>query len=140
MPPKLTRTLEDLGLRSAPDEFDRLAARLGGLVAVRELLVHPESVLETSDMAPGGIRQWLRALPIAADEQVRVGWPGDRAAACMPFTVFVERYDDFWYPAMDDVVVMIEEPRTIAVIVLDHEEHFAFGRLTTPVSTDKATR
>ena len=58
-----------------------------------------------SDDPPGDVRQKLRDLPPEASERVLVVWDS-RTALTTDWGVFVEAWDDFCYPASDDVRVM----------------------------------
>jgi hypothetical protein len=43
--------------------------------------------------------------------------------------VFVTNFDDLWFPAMDDVVVLLDSGGALHVLVLDHEERITFSRV-----------
>ena len=58
-----------------------------------------------SDDPPGDVRQRLRSLPPEASEKVLVVWDS-RTALVADWGVFVEAWDDFCYPASDDVRVV----------------------------------
>ncbi|KAA8881964.1 hypothetical protein F3087_39725 [Nocardia colli] len=133
MPPMLAQTLNRLGAVDDRTNFDRLLALAGGLRAVRQLLRTSETVLDVGELEPEAIREWLRALPIAQSEWVEIAWPADTTAVRMRFDRFAKCFDDLWYPAQDDVVVVAERPGAVQILVLDHEEHFAYGALSPPV-------
>ncbi|MFC9434878.1 hypothetical protein [Nocardia sp. NPDC057030] len=135
MPPMLAQTLTRLGAVDDRTVFDRLVARVGGLPAVRQLLRAADTVLDVSELESETVRQWLRALPIAESEWVAVAWPADAITVRVRFDRFTDRFDDLWYPAQDDVVIVAERPGAVDVLVLDHEEHFAYRALRPPISS-----
>jgi hypothetical protein len=58
-----------------------------------------------SDDPPGDVRQRLRDLPPEVSDRVLVAWDA-RTALVTDWGVFVEAWDDFCYPASDDVRVV----------------------------------
>jgi hypothetical protein len=58
-----------------------------------------------SDDAPAEVRQRLRELPPYVTCSVLISWD-DQTAAVTEWDVFVEHWDDFCYPASDDVTVV----------------------------------
>jgi hypothetical protein len=58
-----------------------------------------------SDDAPSVVLDRLRELPPAATETVLISWDA-RTAAVTDWELFVAHWDDFCYPASDDVTVL----------------------------------
>lgn len=109
--------------QAAEDQFGMLLDRLAG--------IRSESAVEAdgSDLTPSQIREWLARLPVRPDEEARVLWVADRIGARMPFAAFVSNVDDLWFPAQDDVVVLLDSREALDVLVLDHEERFTFSHV-----------
>ena len=40
----------------------------------------------------------------------------------MSFETFAANVDDLWFPAMDDIVSVLQSDSSLMVLVLDHEE------------------
>jgi hypothetical protein len=57
------------------------------------------------DDAPAEVRQSLRELPPHVTSSVLISWD-NQTAAVTEWYVFVEHWDDFCYPASDDVTVV----------------------------------
>ncbi len=85
--------------------------------------------VDASDLTPSQVRQWLAGLPVGLDEEASVVWVADRIGARMTFGAFVSNFDDLWFPAMDDVVVLLDSRQALDVLVLDHEERITFSRV-----------
>jgi hypothetical protein len=131
MPPSLKSVLASLEIEPSRDECEavenRLPGSFAGLVAIRR-----ESVVEVdaSELVPSEIRDWLASLPIRGDAAVQVAWIADRLGAKMSFATFADNVDDLWFPAMDDIVVLLDTAGVLDVLVLDHEERFTLSRVT----------
>jgi hypothetical protein len=74
---------------------------------------------------PDEVRSWLNWLPIEGD--VVVTWPSNGEAMKVPYEIFVEFYDDLWYPSSDDV--WITDEVLSFLLELDHEELLAYCQL-----------
>ncbi|MFE9581099.1 hypothetical protein ACFYO1_32325 [Nocardia sp. NPDC006044] len=133
MPPMLAQTLTRLGAVDDRTSFDRPVARVGGLSTVWELLRAADMVLDVGELGPETVREWLRTLPIAESEWVAVAWPADATTVRMRFDQFADCFDDLWYPAQDDVVVVAERNGAVDVLVLGHEERFAYRALSASI-------
>jgi hypothetical protein len=59
--------------------------------------------------------------------QVTVAWPAEATAMRMRFDQFADHFDDLWYPSQDDVVVVAERVGAVEILLLDHEEKFAYS-------------
>lgn len=120
--------LAGLAVEAGRDEYEAAEERLGrslrGLPDIRR-----ESAVEVdaSDLMPSEVREWLARLPVRPDEDASVVRVADRVGARMTFGVFVEHFDDLWFPAMDDVVVLLGSNEALNVLVLDHEERITFS-------------
>ncbi|MCX7004477.1 MAG: hypothetical protein NTV22_14565 [bacterium] len=91
-----------------------------------EVLVN---IVESDARQEEPARAWLAALPVSRDTQVIVSW--DRATALMlPWWLFVCRWDDFCYPAADDVTVLPINGGWL--LVYFHFELLQWGRTTAP--------
>ena len=130
MPPNLKDVLAALAVEAGRDEYEAAEGRLGrsirGLPDIRR-----ESTVEldASDLTPSEVREWLAGLSARPDEDASVVWVADRVGARMPFGVFVGNFDDLWFPAMDDVVVLLDSGQGLDVLVLDHEERITFSHV-----------
>lgn len=125
MPPRLMGLLENLGCRASSELHAHALDLLGGSFdAVRQLQRDSSSLVDVSDLDEDDVRQWLFALPVDVSSLVLVMWPAERIAAEVPFSVLVDRYDDLWYPSIDDVVVVWPGG---GLLLMDHEERFSFA-------------
>ncbi|MFC1430086.1 hypothetical protein ACEZDB_05365 [Streptacidiphilus sp. N1-3] len=131
MPPSLKSVLASLAIEPSRDECDavenRLPGAFAGLGAIRR-----DSVVEVdaSELIPSEIGDWLASLPIQRDAVIQVAWIADRLGATMRFATLIDNVDDLWFPAMDDVVALLDSPGALDVLVLDHEERFTLSRVT----------
>ncbi|TXS16647.1 hypothetical protein EAO70_15005 [Streptomyces sp. adm13(2018)] len=129
MPPKLASTIEALGAESRPEMFDEFVRAIGGslsdLVGIRH---NAEGRTDLSEATVSELRTAVEALLQGAGESVLVAWPADRVAARIRVALLLESIDDLWYPAMDDLVVLTDEPEP-TVVVLDHEEQLTCTRI-----------
>ena len=85
----------------SPDAVRRVEASIAGSYAEGTDF----AVTFRSDDPPGDVRQRLRDLPPEASEQVLVVWD-PRTALVTDWGVFVSAWDDFCYPASDEVRVV----------------------------------
>ncbi|MFG3493150.1 hypothetical protein [Streptomyces sp. NPDC047972] len=129
MPPKLASTLEALGAESSPEMFDEFVRAIGGslsdLVRIRH---NAEKRTDLSEATVPELRAAVEARLQGAGESVLAVWPADRVAARIHVALLLQSIDDLWYPAMDDLVVIADEPEP-TVVVLDHEEQLTCTRL-----------
>jgi hypothetical protein len=95
----------------------------GSFEVLGEFWETASSKIAVTHAADEEVRSWLRSLPVDAESLVRVDWARDGVGVEVPFSVFVQHFDDFWYPSSDDVVVMFPDG---AVLFLDHEERFSY--------------
>lgn len=106
---------------------NQLSGSFAGLAAIRRDSI---SEIDASELVPSEIREWLGGLPIDRDADIQVAWITDRLGARMSFSTFTDNVDDLWFPAMDDVVVVVNTGGATDILVLDHEERFTFTRLS----------
>lgn len=130
MPPRLTNVLAALAVEASRGEYqaadDRLGMSLGRLPGIRR---EPAAEVNGSGLMPSEVRQWLARLPARPDEEAAVVWVADRIGARMTFGTFVSNLDDLWFPAMDDVVVLLDSREALDVLILDHEERITFSHV-----------
>jgi hypothetical protein len=121
MPPQLTAVLAALAVEASPAEFAAVERILGGSFPVLAE-IHRERVakIDAGGLTCQEVRDWLSALPIGQDSELRVAWIADRLGARMSFETFAANVDDLWFPAMDDIVSVL--PTCSQLLVLDHEE------------------
>ena len=92
-----------------------IVSRITPLSAARAAQVAREALRRTpgddahlriirSDDAPGSVRDQLSTSRVDPATEVMVSW-NDRAAVVTDWATFVAHWDDFCYPASDDVVV-----------------------------------
>lgn len=77
-----------------------------------------------TDLSPQEIKSFLTSLLIEPEIVTTLIWPYDRCGIYLPFHLFIEYYDDLWYPASDDVWIM--DPNISWLLEIDHEENFSF--------------
>ncbi|WP_329576066.1 hypothetical protein [Streptomyces sp. NBC_01361] len=131
MPPRLTATLESIG--AAPDlgAYEELLALLGGTLApLAGVLRQTSGVVDVSEMTLPETCALLRAELGDVEGQVLAAWPGDGVAVRLAPERLLEHFDDLWYPAMDDLVLVGATGEGRKLVVLDHEERLA----STPLS------
>jgi hypothetical protein len=126
MPPNLNTVLNELGTRRVSDpveEFKNIGFDISKLDHPPRL---ESSSVDTSDLEVQIVKEWLHNIPHENGCDVFAFWPASGTGGYLKFEDFVERYDDLWYPAMDDVVaVTLGNPETI--LVMDHEEKFTYS-------------
>ncbi|HEY9286212.1 MAG TPA: hypothetical protein VIP46_22360 [Pyrinomonadaceae bacterium] len=71
------------------------------------------------------VREWLLARSTDPNQMVIVSWDHHHAAL-VRWAVFCEYWDDFCYPASDDVTVW--PPSEEWVLMYLHDEEFVFGK------------
>ena len=83
---------------------DDAAARAAATAAARQAAARTPLVSFRSDDPPGAVRSDLRALPIDASTEIMLSWNASTALVT-DWDTFVSHWDDFCYPASDDVVI-----------------------------------
>lgn len=130
MPPGLTETLAALAVEPTHDVYQSVMDEIGGSCerlsrTRRQAFVQ----VDASEFDVASLRSWLTDLAgISADAIVRVAWTADRVGVEMRFGDFADRVDDLWYPAMDDVVAVLDRGRHLDVLLIDHEERITLTR------------
>jgi hypothetical protein len=113
----------NLAVEASPGEFAAVESLLGGslsgLAAIRR---NPAAKIDAVDLTCQEIRDWLSGLPIGRDAELHVAWIADRLGARMSFETFAANVEDLWFPAMDDIVSVLQSDSNLMVLVLDHEE------------------
>jgi hypothetical protein len=94
----------------------------GSFSRLPEIRHDPVAQVDAVGLTPQEVRDWLAGLPIGRQAVARVAWVADRLGASMSFGTFTENVDDLWFPAMDDVVSVLQCGSQFMVLVLDHEE------------------
>jgi hypothetical protein len=123
MPPKLTAVLAALAIEASPEEFTFVESFLGGSFSgLAEIRRNPVAKIDAVDLTIQEIGDWLSGLPIGKHAELHVAWIADRLGARMSFETFAANVDDLWFPAMDDVVSVLQSGSHLMVLVLDHEE------------------
>ena len=79
-----------------------------------------------ADLAPEAVTAKLKSFGVL-DQNVFVCWPAFREGFKIRWEVFVSRFDDFWYPSSDDVIVT--SPNSSWALEITHEETVRFFRL-----------
>ena len=103
------------------------AGRVGHLAANACRDGGPFAVAFRSDDSPVVVLGRLRELPPGPTDPVLVSWDG-RTAAVTDWELFVEHWDDFCYPASDDVTIL--PPGGEWVLCYRHYEVFQFRQQT----------
>jgi hypothetical protein len=123
MPPKLGAVLAALAIEASPGEFADVESLLGGSFSgLAEIRRNPVAKIDAVDLTSQEVRDWLSGLPIGEHAELHVAWIADRLGARMSFETFAANVDDLWFPAMDDIVSVLQSDSSLMVLVLDHEE------------------
>ena len=123
MPPHLSAVLAGLRAEASPAEFAAVEGLLGGsLSGLAEIRRDPVARIDAVDLTGRQMRDRLSGLPISPGAELRVAWVADRVGARMSFGTFAAHADDLWFPAVDDVVAVLDSGGRRMVRVLDHEE------------------
>ena len=123
MPPKLGAVLAALAIEASPGEFAAVESLLGGSFSgLAEIRRNPVAKIDAVDLTSQDVRDWLSGLPIGEHAELHVAWIADRLGARMSFETFAANVDDLWFPAMDDIVSVLQSDSSLMVLVLDHEE------------------
>lgn len=96
----------------------------GPKVGIFECSPWIDETVDTPD-AFGEVRGWLLDRFSGREQGVIVSWDKDTAAVTN-WGVFCDYWDDFCYPASDDVTVF--PPSFDWVLFYEHGEHFVFGQ------------
>lgn len=121
---RLGRAAGEIITRISPLSSD--AAAGVALAASRRIPVDDAPVeFIRSDDPPASVRSRLHALPIDPASAVLLSW-NDSTAAVADWAIFVAHWDDFCYPASDDVVVWA--PDGDWTLRYHHYEVFQFWR------------
>jgi hypothetical protein len=133
MPPQLTAVLAALAVEASPGEFTAVESLLGGSFSrLAEIRRDPVAKIDAVDLTCQEVRDWLSGLPIEQDAELHVAWIADRLGARMSFEKFAANVDDLWFPAMDDIVSVLDSGGQLMVLVLDHEELITLSRVNPP--------
>jgi hypothetical protein len=76
---------------------------------------------DASDKDPDEVRDWLYGLP-KSSTMVSVIWLSVNIGVRIDYHLFVQHYDDLWYPSSDDIWIVNDN----ILIELNHEEIFSF--------------
>lgn len=79
----------------------------------------------TAEASVGMVREWLIGLVSGASTEVVLSWQPDTAIRT-PWNVFCDYWQEFCYPAADDLMVWPANEEW--VLLYHHEERFYFGR------------
>jgi hypothetical protein len=110
-------------VEASSDEFAAVESLLGGSFSrLAEIRRNPVAKIDAVDLTSQEVRDWLSELPIGKRAELHVAWIADRLGARMSFETFTANVDDLWFPAMDDVVSVLQSGSDLMVLVLDHEE------------------
>jgi hypothetical protein len=86
----------------------------------------PSAMIDASDNSLEEMAQWLSGLGLN-ESTVRVVWPQESAGLLMPYALFLECFDELWFPSADDVVVITEAGDRL--LEISHEEVFQLFKL-----------
>jgi len=96
---------------------------------ISRLLGHAQRI-DITQAEPEEVRGILLSFGIPPDEMVACLWFSGLDGIALCYADFVAYYDDLWYPASDDVLVM---NRTCSwFLAIDHEELITFARHEQP--------
>jgi hypothetical protein len=121
---RLGKAAGDIVRRISPLRSDAAA---GIALAASRRTPADDTAVQTirSDDPPGSVRDRLHALPIDEASIILLSWNDDTAAAA-DWAIFVAHWDDFCYPASDNVVVWA--PDGDWTLRYHHYEVFQFWR------------
>ena len=85
----------------------------------------PDIVRHSADVAVEAVRHWLREQQPDMSTTVFVSWQQD-VALRTTWEVFTAHWDDFCYPASDEVLIWPESGGW--ALLYHHEQEFQFGR------------
>jgi hypothetical protein len=123
MPPKLSAVLAALAVEASPGEFAVVESLLGGSFSgLAEIRRNPVAKIDAVDLTCQEIRDRLSALPIRQDAELHTAWIADRLGARMSFETLAANVGNLWFPAIDDIVSVLQSDSNLMVLVLDHEE------------------
>jgi hypothetical protein len=111
----VAETIERLGLR-LPERGGVEYARLTGR--------------DVSDDDRQAVIDWLQSLNLPTADLVNVFWLADREGIRVNLNRFLEHYDDFWFPARDDVWICPVSSQWI--LEFSHEEEVSLYTRSQP--------
>lgn len=130
MPPQLTAVLAAVGAEASPAEFAAIESLLGGsLSGLAEIRRGPVARIDAVDLTGRQIRDRLAGLPIKPRAEPHVAKITNRLGPTMRFETFAANADDLWFPAMDDIVAVLDSGAQLMLLVLDHEELVTLSRV-----------
>ncbi|MBI1176199.1 hypothetical protein GC207_02030 [bacterium] len=103
------------------------ASRLFELAVALSRSEDPAAQRFNAEGAPEQVSAWLQARQPRLQEEVFVCWSADTALR-LPWTTFVQRWDDFCYPSSDDVTVFPQHGNWM--LLYHHWEEFEFRQDT----------
>ena len=83
-----------------------------------------KQTINVSDLSSYEIRKYIHDLPINKEEEIFLLWLSYDSGAVLSLSLFIENYDEFWYPSSDDI--FITDKNFIWLLEIDHEENIAF--------------
>jgi hypothetical protein len=123
MPPQLTAVLAALAVEASAEEFTAVESLLGGSFSrLAEIRRHPVAKIDAADLTGQEVGDWLSGLPVGQYTELRVAWIANRVGARISLETFAANIDDLWFPAMDDIVCVLNSGSQLMALVLDHEE------------------
>jgi hypothetical protein len=110
--------------RGGPGEFTAVERLLGGsfsgLAGIRR---DPDAKIDAAGLTSDEIGDWLLALPVGQGAELHVAWTAERLGARMSFEMLAANIGDLWFPAMDDIVCVVQSGGGgLMLLVFDHEE------------------
>lgn len=130
MPPKLGTVLAALAVEANAGEFAAVESLLGGSFSgLSRIRRNAVAKVDAADLTSEEIKDWLTGLPIPKDADLQVAWIADRLGARMTFETLTANVDDLWFPAMDDIVSVLQSDGDFMLLVLDHEEIITLSSL-----------
>jgi hypothetical protein len=112
-----------------------VTAVLGGSFSrLAEIRRNPAAKIDAAGLASDEIRDWLLAFPVGQGAELHVAWTADRLGARMSFETLAANIGDLWFPAMDDIVCVLQSGGGLMLLVLDHEELITLTGLSGRIS------
>jgi hypothetical protein len=118
-----------LGFDSVDGSYEEALGAFGGIHALLRVCDVATLRLDASLLTTPQTVEWLRMLPVDRRSDVTLFWPARRRVVRLAFETFLERFEDIWLPSSDDVIVVSEVNRQLAILIIDHEEQVSFGTL-----------
>lgn len=80
--------------------------------------------VNVADLSSEDIKKYLNNLSVDKNIEIFLMWIPYRSGIVVPFHIFIDNFDEFWYPASEDIFLANEEMNWL--LYVDHEENVTF--------------